>query len=87
MSIHKLQIDFIVNLSSFSLPAQLILLPFHQQCSFTFYEYHILSWIAPGASLRFLEHARPVIVQAAQQIYDRNLKVIVKHDFIFTEKK
>lgn len=87
MGSNRLQSDLVVHALGFSCPAQLLLSSFGQQRNFTHYEYRLLLWVPIFGSAECIETLKGTTVRLAQEVYDRDFRSAVRHDFVFRKEE
>lgn len=78
-----LQRDFGVHARGQSCPARLILTSFRQQRHFTHYTYRIILWVPIVVSAECVEFLKQTTVGLSQEVYERDFRSVVRHDFTF----
>lgn len=87
MGSNRLQSDLVVHAQGFSCPAQLLLSSFGQHRNFIHYGYRLLLWVPISASAECIEILKGTTVQLAQEVYDRDFRSAVRHDFVFRKEE
>ncbi|KAJ5537511.1 hypothetical protein N7494_006990 [Penicillium frequentans] len=82
----RLQSDLIAEAEGNDCPAQLLLSSFGQQGNFTHYQYRLLLWVPISTSVECVDVLRQKTSRLAQEVYEREFRVTVRHDFIFQKE-
>ncbi|CEL01173.1 hypothetical protein ASPCAL00762 [Aspergillus calidoustus] len=87
MGTAQLHLDFLADIPGVSFPARLLLTSFRQHVGFTYYEYRLQLWISTDVTTEKLENAKQQCARAAQETYNRDLRAVIRHDFVFKKEE